>query len=299
MISILSVISSDKSVKKIDRVESISSNSTRADKLNKKSETTKDSANDTAQVPSYIIGNKIYNSNGILVKDVLKSTTESQDKTSAITSARTPDVKKDHKPEGTNKDSDTKSKTITGTKNLTSEQKKAAEDLKKIDREVRNHEQAHVAAGGGLVRGGASFQYVSGPDGAQYAVGGEVQIDMSSVKGNPAATIQKMAQVKSAALAPADPSGQDRSVAASASLIESEAIAELTKTNTENVTNNIKPLESKFGDNNKTVSNSKDKNGNKNSVASQIIDNSKVVQSTYSATETQNLNITKVINKRV
>jgi len=90
------------------------------------------------------------------------------------------------------------------------EQEAAA--LRRRDGEVRAHESAHMAAGGSLVRGGASFTYEVGPDGRTYAVGGEVSIDTSSVPGDPAATMRKMQQVRAAALAPASPSGQDRAV---------------------------------------------------------------------------------------
>ncbi len=65
-----------------------------------------------------------------------------------------------------------------------------------------------------------------------YAVGGEVKIDTTPEK-DPEATIRKMQQVRKAALAPTQPSAQDRSVAAQASQIEAEARAELTKKNTE------------------------------------------------------------------
>jgi hypothetical protein len=116
-----------------------------------------------------------------------------------------------------------------GKKELSADEKKQVEQLKSVDREVRAHESAHVGAGGGVVKGGASFQYQSGPDGQQYAVGGEVSIDASPVKGNPQATIQKMQMVIRAALAPAQPSGQDRSVAASASQAMAQAQQELTE----------------------------------------------------------------------
>lgn len=105
---------------------------------------------------------------------------------------------------------------------LNEEQKQQVNQLKKRDAEVKSHEQAHMAAGGGIVQGGASYQYTRGPDGKQYAVGGEVKIDLSSEK-TPEATIRKMQQVRRAALAPAQPSGADRSVAAQASQIEAQA----------------------------------------------------------------------------
>jgi hypothetical protein len=55
-----------------------------------------------------------------------------------------------------------------------------------------------------------------------YAVGGEVQIDTSPA-GSPEATIRKMQQIRRAALAPSQPSGTDRAVAAQASQIETQA----------------------------------------------------------------------------
>ncbi len=103
--------------------------------------------------------------------------------------------------------------------------------LQSADRQVRAHEQAHVAAGGPYVSGGASFTYQTGPDGRQYAVGGEVPIDASPVGGNPEATIKKAQTIRSAALAPADPSPQDRSVAAAAAQMEAQARLEQAQRN--------------------------------------------------------------------
>lgn len=100
-------------------------------------------------------------------------------------------------------------------------------ELKRTDREVRAHEAAHVAAGGQYVQGGASFEYKTGPDGKRYAVGGEVQIDTSAVPDDPQATIEKMEVVKRAALAPKNPSSQDRSVAAAANRAQAQARIEL------------------------------------------------------------------------
>lgn len=100
------------------------------------------------------------------------------------------------------------------------------EELERRDREVRAHEQAHKAAGGGHA-GGIHYEFETGPDGRRYAVGGEVPIDVSPVEGDPAATVRKMEQVRRAALAPADPSGQDRAVAAQASAEAQRARAAL------------------------------------------------------------------------
>lgn len=109
---------------------------------------------------------------------------------------------------------------------LTAEERAIVAKLQQTDRQVRAHEQAHLAAAGGLARG-VSFTYASGPDGQQYAVGGEVGIDTSEVSGDPEATIQKAQQIRAAASAPADPSGQDRAVAAQASSMEQAARLEL------------------------------------------------------------------------
>lgn len=105
--------------------------------------------------------------------------------------------------------------------------------LKSRDQEVRTHEMAHMMVGGNLVRKGASYQYQTGPDGQRYAVGGEVSIDSSAVNGDPAATIRKMEQVKRAALAPAEPSSQDRAVASAAAQTEAAARQELMQQTTE------------------------------------------------------------------
>jgi len=109
------------------------------------------------------------------------------------------------------------------------EEFQALEQLKARDREVRAHEQAHLAAAGGLVRGGMAFSYQRGPDGRLYAIGGEVNIDTSMVAGDPQATLLKAQQIQRAALAPAQPSGQDRAVAAQAAQMAIEARLELAR----------------------------------------------------------------------
>ena len=82
---------------------------------------------------------------------------------------------------------------------------------------------------GGLAKGGATFSFQRGADGKQYAVGGEVNIATFPVSGNPEATIQKVKQIRAAALAPTDPSVQDRAVAAAANALEAQAQQELQK----------------------------------------------------------------------
>ena len=101
-------------------------------------------------------------------------------------------------------------------------------ELAQRDREVRAHEQAHASVGGRFA-GAPRFTFQRGPDGVNYAVGGEVSIDTSSIPGNPEATIAKAQLIRRAALSPADPSPQDRRVAAQATAIELEARSELSE----------------------------------------------------------------------
>ena len=89
------------------------------------------------------------------------------------------------------------------------------------DREVRSHEQAHAAVGGQYA-GAPRYELERGPDGVSYAVGGEVSIDVSPAA-TPQETILKMQIVRRAALAPSEPSPQDRSVAAKATQYEADA----------------------------------------------------------------------------
>jgi hypothetical protein len=103
----------------------------------------------------------------------------------------------------------------------------AKEALKKRDTEVRAHEQAHQITGGQYASA-PTFTMTKGPDGDQYATGGAVQIDISPEQ-DPGATISKMQQVRAAALAPAQPSSQDRAVAAKAAQLEQQAQAQLQK----------------------------------------------------------------------
>jgi len=100
-------------------------------------------------------------------------------------------------------------------------------ELSARDREVRAHEQAHVAAGGALITSGPSYTYQTGPDRRRYAVGGEVGIDTSPVRGDPEATLDKAARIVAAALAPAQPSSQDYRVAGQAQQMAGQARVEI------------------------------------------------------------------------
>ena len=116
----------------------------------------------------------------------------------------------------------------TGYQDLSEEEQREVQELKNRYREVRAHEQAHLAAAGPHATGGPTYEYQRGPDNRQYAVGGEVQIDTSPEE-DPEATIRKAQTVRRAAQAPAQPSSQDRSVAAAAARLEAEARQELSQ----------------------------------------------------------------------
>lgn len=112
------------------------------------------------------------------------------------------------------------------TQEITPTEEKVVQQLKVRDREVKTHEMAHLANAGQYARGGATYSYQQGPDGRRYAVGGEVPIDVSKEQ-TPEQTIRKMEAIKRAAMAPAEPSSADRSIAAAAAATESVARQEL------------------------------------------------------------------------
>ena len=113
-----------------------------------------------------------------------------------------------------------------GSEEASPEQQVAVQELRSRDQEVRQHEQAHQSVGGQYA-GAATYTYQRGPNGQLYAVGGQVSIDTSPIPDDPEATISKMQTVRSAALAPAEPSAQDIQVAQQATSQLLQAQAEL------------------------------------------------------------------------
>ncbi|WP_136808329.1 putative metalloprotease CJM1_0395 family protein [Desulfosediminicola flagellatus] len=159
---------------------------------------------------------------------------------------------------------------------LTAEEQKQLQQLKSRDREVRIHEQAHLAAAGQYAAGGPSFTYQQGPDGNRYAVGGEVPIDVSK-EATPEETLQKMTAVQQAALAPAEPSNADRQIAAQAAITAAQARQELTEQNSESIDDVSKPGDVDTGEN--ADSESPDQNSPSESASSaNIIDNSTITR---------------------
>ena len=78
-------------------------------------------------------------------------------------------------------------------------EQKTIDELKARDREVRAHELAHARVGGQYA-GAPTYEFQYGYDGRRYAVGGEVQIDISK-ESSPEKTLQKMEQVIASAMA--------------------------------------------------------------------------------------------------
>lgn len=115
---------------------------------------------------------------------------------------------------------------------LSEEQQQLVAHLKSEDRRVRAHEQAHVNVGGSLILSGPRYDYETGPDGQRYAVSGDVTIDTSPAQ-TPLETLDKAHRIKATALAPADPSAQDRQVASMAAQMAIQAQAELSRERTE------------------------------------------------------------------
>ncbi len=113
-------------------------------------------------------------------------------------------------------------------KQLSPAEQDQVKQLKALDKQVRDHEQEHLRAGGALVRsGGAIFEYTMGPDGRLYAARGGVEVDSDPVKGDPQGTIDKAAKLHKTALAAGlDASLQDNTVAATANHMANRAYAQ-------------------------------------------------------------------------
>jgi hypothetical protein len=106
-----------------------------------------------------------------------------------------------------------------------SSEERVLAELRATEREVIAHEAAHKAAAGRF-GGAVSYTYTRGPDGRSYITGGEVPIHVPP-SSDPEKTLRDMEQVQRAAMAPGDPSSQDRSVAAKAAASAAQARREI------------------------------------------------------------------------
>lgn len=129
---------------------------------------------------------------------------------------------------------------------LEAEEIKKMEEARKMavrDREVAAHEVAHAAVGGPYA-GHPTYTYDQGPDGKRYRVGGEVQMDVAPVPGDPAATLKKANTIRVAALAPSDPSAADRSIAANAAKMATQARTDMLHESTKELQEVTEKMES-------------------------------------------------------
>ncbi len=85
-------------------------------------------------------------------------------------------------------------------KNLNEDQLGELEHMRKVDKSVKEHEEAHEEVAGEFAKG-TSYTRKTGPDGKAYRVAGKVMVDMSETD-DPKKTIAKMEKVALAARAP-------------------------------------------------------------------------------------------------
>lgn len=113
----------------------------------------------------------------------------------------------------TNDEQTGREQTGTGTnQELTPQEQQQLAELKQTDAQVKAHEHAHKSTAAGLTTSGPNYEYETGPDGKKYAVAGDVNVSYQK-SSDPEVNLKNAQQLKAAALAPADPSSQDRKVA--------------------------------------------------------------------------------------
>lgn len=113
--------------------------------------------------------------------------------------------------------------------------------LKARDAVVRNHEAAHVMAAGGQA-GSPTYTYQTGPDGKRYAIGGSVNISITTT-GDPEADAREAKTAQRAAMAAGEASAADvqtaSRAAAKASQATQKALANYMDTGTPASTTNL------------------------------------------------------------
>ena len=169
---------------------------------------------------------------------------------------------------------------------LTEEEQQKVKEMKERDEEVRVHENAHKSAGGQYAAA-PTYTYETGPDGKRYITDGEVSIDIGEEK-DPQATIEKMQVVKRAAMAPAEPSGQDRKVYQEANQKEAAARQELAEDKKEEAKEKQEKVkESLNGQSDKSADANNKSQGTKSN--EQIIENSDKIKVPKSASGPKSL----------
>lgn len=104
-----------------------------------------------------------------------------------------------------------------------SDKQRVIEDLKKRDRDVREHESAHASDPRLVKIGSAQYDYTIGPDGKAYATGGRVTLSTGTSR-TPEEAIDKAEALKRASMAPGEPSSKDFQAMNAASAMEFEAM---------------------------------------------------------------------------
>lgn len=151
---------------------------------------------------------------GIATEDIKASVQEARDKEDRESEQNQSIIKKESEKRSASRKEDKSD----------DEEEAQIRELKQTEREVIAHEAAHQAAAGEF-GGAVSYTYTEGPDGKRYITGGEVPIKLKQGS-TPEETLRNMQKVQAAANAPADPSGQDRQVAAKAAAIAAKARAQ-------------------------------------------------------------------------
>lgn len=108
---------------------------------------------------------------------------------------------------------------------LTDAEKQSVDRLRQRDAQVRQEEQAHAGTAGAMA-GPIIYEYATGPDGRQYAVGGSVSVRLSNPSGDPAKFADAAAKLSAAAIAAHNPSAADLSAARKGYQAAAAALAE-------------------------------------------------------------------------
>ena len=103
---------------------------------------------------------------------------------------------------------------------MTDDKLETVQKRRDVDKAITRHEEDHHRVAGNLARSSCVYETETGEDGQQYRRAGHVMIDMTEDK-DPKKTIEKMKQVRDAAMAPegnvlAPLSEQDKKVAGKA-----------------------------------------------------------------------------------
>lgn len=108
---------------------------------------------------------------------------------------------------------------------LTDAERQSVDRLRQRDAQVRQEEQAHAGTAGSMA-GPIVYEYATGPDGRQYAVGGAVSVRLSNPSGDPAKFADAAAKLSAAANAAHNPSAADLSAARKGYQAAAAALAE-------------------------------------------------------------------------